>query len=205
MGPVEKRRPVEGVRCPGARVHAQSVAGCPAGVQTGAMEGALWEREDTLMLAEGDPKPRGAASVRAPSSAYLQVTCPLLDCQGPGLGHLRRNRWAQRPPGGSPGPSGGRNGAVQVGPWPGCGAPNWLAPDLTRLQQQQLEARLTASMARPRLGLQATSAPSCVQVQHVHLPWPPWGGAGRGIQHLECEAIRNARRGGTLKDFLLSV
>lgn len=96
-------------------------------------------------------------------------------------------------------------GAAQVGPWPGCGAPDWLAPDLVKLEPQQLQARLLARMARLRLHLQATSAPSCIQVQHVHLPWPPWGGAGRGIRRLKCEAIRKAGRGGTLKDFLLSV
>jgi len=67
---------MEGTRRPGASVHARSAAGRPAGVQTGAVEGALWEREDTLMLAEGDPKPRNAVVVRAPSSAYLQITCP---------------------------------------------------------------------------------------------------------------------------------
>ena len=75
-GPVEKRRPVEGTRRPRVSVHARSAAGRPAGVQTGAVEGALWEREDTLMLAKGDPKPRNAAVVRAPSSAYLQIICP---------------------------------------------------------------------------------------------------------------------------------
>lgn len=96
-------------------------------------------------------------------------------------------------------------GAAQVGPWPGCGAPDWLAPDLVKLEPQQLQAQLLARMARLRLHLQATSAPSCIQVQHVHPPWPPWGGAGRGIRRLECEAIRKAGRGGTLKDFLLSV
>lgn len=102
---------MEGTRRPGVSVHARSAAGRPAGVQTGAVEGALWEREDTLMLAEGDAKPRNAVVVRAPSSAYLQITCPRpgAPAQGQvGATPTRRVSWSFRReehrvcPGGAP-------------------------------------------------------------------------------------------------------